>query len=144
MNELRQILYAEDNPNDAELTMAAFQETGLKNEIDIVNDGEDAINYLFYKEKYADRKKSIPAFVLLDIKMPKLTGIDVLKKIRETEDYKTLPVIMLTSSKMESDILECYKHGANGFVVKPIDFDEFINTIKGIGYFWGVLNTTLV
>lgn len=144
MKEVKQILYAEDNPNDAELTLAAFMESGLKNRLDIVHDGEEALDYLFYKGKYAERKKSVPAFLPLDIKMPKVNGLEVLRKIRQSEEYKTLPVVMLTSSKMETDIIECYELQANGYVVKPIDFDDFVETIKGIGYFWAVLNTTLI
>jgi CheY-like chemotaxis protein len=142
MENIKRILYAEDNENDIELTLTAFNESNLVNPVDVVRDGEEALNYLFYRGKYAKREKSIPAFVLLDLKMPKLDGIDVLKEIRNSEEYKNLPVVMLTSSKMEADVIRSYELGANGFVVKPIDFKDFVQTIKGIGYFWAILNTS--
>lgn len=142
MEKTPRILYAEDNLNDVELTLAAFEECGLENQIDIVHDGNEALDYLFFKGKYQKREKTPPAFVLLDIKMPGIDGIEVLKIIRNSKDYKSLPVVMLTSSKMESDVLTCYHIGANGFVVKPIDFTDFVNTIKGIGNFWAKLNTS--
>jgi CheY-like chemotaxis protein len=144
MNQIPQILYAEDNINDIELTLAAFEECKLANRIDVVRDGEEVLDYLLFRKKYANRQKEIPVFLLLDIKMPKMNGIEVLKKIRETEEYKNLPVVMLTSSKMETDVLKSYELGANGFVVKPIDFNEFINAIKSIGHFWAILNTSPV
>jgi CheY-like chemotaxis protein len=140
MEKLPRILYVEDNLNDIELTLAAFKETGFANNIDVACDGQEAIDYLFYKGKFSDRDKIVPAFVLLDIKMPKVDGIEVLKAIRESKEYRDLPVVMLTSSKMESDIYQSYELGANGFVVKPIDFTEFVKAIKGIGYFWAILN----
>jgi two-component system, response regulator len=142
MDKLAHILYAEDSKNDVELPLAAFNESNFANIIDVVYDGQEAIDYLMYNGKYASREKQIPAFVLLDIKMPKLNGIEVLKIIRESEEYKNLPVVILTSSQMESDVYKSYELGANGFVVKPIDFNEFVRAIKGIGYFWGVLNTS--
>jgi CheY-like chemotaxis protein len=142
MKELSRILYAEDNSNDIELTIAAFQESNLANPIDIVKDGQEALDYLFYKGAYEQREKNKPSFVLLDIKMPKVDGIQVLKAIRESTEYKTLPVVILTSSQMESDVYRSYELGANGFVVKPIDFSDFLKAIKGIGYFWAILNTT--
>jgi len=142
MERTPRILYAEDNLNDVELTLAAFEECNLENQIDIVHDGNEALDYLFFKGKYQRREKTPPAFVLLDIKMPGIDGIEVLKIIRNSKDYKSLPVVMLTSSKMETDVLTCYHIGANGFVVKPIDFTDFVDTIKGIGYFWAKLNTS--
>jgi CheY-like chemotaxis protein len=141
MNKIARILYAEDSDNDIELTMAAFNECNLVNQIDVVHDGEEALDYLFYRGKYTDRTSGTPSFVLLDIKMPKLDGIEVLKAIRESKELSNLPVVMLTSSQMESDIFKSYQLKANGFVVKPIDFTEFVKAIKGIGYFWAILNT---
>jgi CheY-like chemotaxis protein len=140
MEKLLRILYAEDSLNDIELTLAAFKETNLANQVDVVHNGEEALDYLFYRGKYAGREKSTPAFVLLDLKMPKLDGIEVLKIIRNSEEYKNLPVVMLTSSQMETDVAQSYQVGANAFVVKPIDFHEFVKAIKGIGYFWAILN----
>ncbi|BDX39499.1 response regulator [Tenuifilaceae bacterium CYCD] len=141
MEKLARILYAEDSMDDIELTLAAFKEINMVNQIDIVRDGEEVIDYLFYKGKYANRENCTPTFVLLDIKMPKLDGIEVLKIIRQTDEYKSLPIVMLTSSQMEMDIIRSYQLGANGYVIKPIDFPEFVKAIKGIGYFWAILNT---
>ncbi len=140
MTKLRHILYAEDNQNDIDLTLAAFEECGLANPVDIVRDGEEALDYLFFKGKYTDREKAIPAFVLLDLKMPKIDGIETLQAIRNSKEYKNLPVVMLTSSTIESDIARSYELGINAFVVKPIDFSDFVKTVKGIGYFWAILN----
>lgn len=140
MKKLRHILYAEDNQNDIELTLAAFEECGLANPVDIVRDGEEALDYLFFEGKYTDREKTTPAFVLLDLKMPKVDGIETLKAIRNSKEYKNLPVVMLTSSTIESDVIRSYELGINAFVVKPIDFSDFVKTVKGIGYFWAILN----
>ena len=142
MNGIDKILYAEDNDNDIELTLAAFKECNLANPVDVVKDGAEALDYLFYKGKYINRERKQPIFVLLDLKMPKLDGIEVLKKIRSSEEYKMMPVIILTSSKMESDIVKSYELGANSFVVKPIGFSEFVEAIKSLGYFWAIVNTT--
>lgn len=142
MEKLAPILYAEDSSNDIELTLAAFKESNLANQIDIVRDGQEALDYLFYKGTYTNRERKTPAFVLLDLKMPKVDGIEVLKIIRESVEYRILPVIMLTSSQMESDVYQSYQLGVNAFVVKPIDFGDFVKTVKGIGYFWAILNTT--
>lgn len=140
MEKLKRILFAEDSQNDIELTLAAFKDSHLANPIDVVRDGEEALDYLFYRGKYLNREKKKPCFVLLDLKMPKLDGIEVLKVIRESEEYKTLPVIMLTSSNIETDVVKSYELGVNGYVVKPIDFSKFAKTIKGIGYFWAIIN----
>jgi CheY-like chemotaxis protein len=142
MDIIHRILYVEDNLNDIELTLAAFKESNLVNPIDVVRDGEEALDYLFYRKQFTDRKKTVPAFVLLDIKMPKLDGIEVLRILRNSDEYKNLPVVMLTSSQMETDVVKSYETGANGFVIKPIDFAEFVKAIQGIGYFWAILNTS--
>lgn len=142
MDSFERILYAEDSENDIELTLAAFDECKLANPIDVVRDGEEALDYLFYRKKFSRRARASPVFILLDLKMPKVDGVEVLKEIRKSEDYKNIPVIILTSSKMESDIVKSYELGANGFVVKPIDFNEFIEAIKNLGYFWAIVNTS--
>lgn len=142
MTKLPRILYAEDNSNDVELTLAGFAEINLANHIDVVHDGEEVLDYLFYRGKYADRQSGVPAFVLLDLKMPKIDGMEVLRELRQSEQYAALPVVMLTSSQLENDVCESYKLGANGYVVKPIDFVDFMKAIKGIGYYWAVLNTS--
>lgn len=141
MSSLTRILYVEDSLEDIELTLAAFKESNFVNPIDTVLNGEEALDYLLYRDKYKNRERAIPAVVLLDIKMPKLDGIEVLKKIRTIDEYKNLPVVMLTSSQMETDVEKSYELGANGFVVKPIDFSDFVSAIKTIGYFWAILNT---
>ena len=140
--KLGRILYAEDSENDIELTLSAFQECNLANPIDVVKDGVETLEYLFYRGKYRTRKREAPIFILLDLKMPKLDGIEVLKEIRNSNEYRNTPVIILTSSKMESDIVKSYELGANGFVTKPIDFNEFVESIKSIGYFWAIVNTS--
>jgi CheY-like chemotaxis protein len=142
MEKLDRILYAEDSENDIELTLAAFQECKLANPIDVVRDGEEVLDYLFFRGAYTSRSKDVPLFILLDLKMPKLDGGEVLKEVRKSQEYKNTPVIILTSSKMESDVVKSYELGANGYVVKPIEFSEFVETIKGLGYFWGILNIT--
>jgi CheY-like chemotaxis protein len=142
MKKLGRILYAEDSENDIELTLAAFGESNLANPIDVVNDGEEALDYLFYRGKYANRTREVPIFILLDLKMPKLDGLEVLKEVRKSDGYMNIPVIILTSSKMESDIVRSYEYGANGFVVKPIDFSDFVKTIKSIGQYWAIINTS--
>jgi CheY-like chemotaxis protein len=141
MENLAHILYAEDSTNDVELTLAAFKESNFANQIDVVKDGEEALDYLFYRGKYSQRERLMPAFALLDLKMPKVDGIEVLKAIRNSVEYKTLPVVILTSSQMESDVYQSYQLGVNAFVVKPIDFTDFVKAIKSIGYFWAILNT---
>ncbi len=141
MEKLDKILYAEDSENDIELTLAAFAESNLANPIEVVRDGQEALDYLFYKGKYKGRIKATPIFILLDLKMPKVDGIEVLKEIRNEPEYNNTPVVILTSSQMESDIIKSYELGANSYVVKPIDFSNFIETIKGLGYFWAVINS---
>jgi CheY-like chemotaxis protein len=142
MEKIPQILYAEDNLNDIELTLAAFKECKFANRIDLVRDGEEALDYLFYRGKYENREKGTPVFVLLDLKMPKLDGIEVLREIRNSLQYANLPVVMLTSSKMESDVYKSYELGVNAFVIKPIEFEDFIKTVKEIGFFWAIINTS--
>jgi len=142
MSKLQKILFAEDSENDIELTLAAFAESQLANPIEVVRDGEEALDYLFCKGRFKDREDEPPIFVLLDLKMPKKDGIEVLKLIRESEKYRNLPVIILTSSQMETDVIRSYELGVNGFVVKPIDFMEFVKAIKAIGFFWAILNTS--
>ena len=142
MRELPRILLAEDNENDVELTLRAFREHNLHNQIDVVNDGEQALDYLFQRENFTERPPANPVVVLLDIKMPKLDGIDVLREIRNSEEFKFLPVVMLTSSSMDRDIMESYELGVNAYVVKPVEFSEFITAIKHVGIFWAIINKT--
>lgn len=143
MKPLPPILYAEDNENDVDLTLAAFRECNLQNRIDVVSDGQMVLDYLTCNGEFIDRLPEKPVLILLDIKMPRLDGIDVLKIIKSDESLKTIPVVMLTSSSMESDLIRSYNLGANAYVVKPVDFIEFIEAIKKIGSFWAILNKTV-
>lgn len=136
----RPILLVEDDDSDAQLSIQALQSNHLYNAIHRVSDGEEALDYLFYKGKFLEREKVMPAVMLLDLKMPKVSGIEVLKKVRSDNTTSALPVVILTSSKEESDLIGTYKLGINAYVVKPVDFDQFVRAIKEVGAFWGVIN----
>jgi len=138
--EVKRILIVDDSPNDVELTKAALAEKNLANEVVVAEDGEEALDYLYKRRKFADCEKGNPAMILLDIKMPRMNGIEVLKHIRSNDKFKFIPVIMLTSSNQERDLVESYKLGANSYVVKPVDIVQFINAIKDLGQFWAVIN----
>ena len=140
MNELKRILYAEDDERDVELTLNALSEYNLANEVIVVNNGEEALDYLYYQGRFINRPVGNPALILLDIKMPKVTGLEVLKKVKSDPVLKVLPAVILTSSREEKDFLEGYHLGANAYVVKPVDFGEFIHTVKELGLFWAVIN----
>ncbi len=137
---LRGILLAEDSARDVELTLEALSEFNLANEVVVVEDGVEALDFLFRRGKYKGRTGGSPAVVLLDIKMPRMNGIEVLREIRASEEFKSLPVVMLTSSREERDIIESYEIGINAYVVKPVDFQEFIEAVKTLGLFWAVMN----
>ncbi len=137
---MKSILLAEDDPRDAELTLTALEENHLANQVTIAEDGEEALDYLFCRGKFATRERGNPLFVLLDNKMPKVSGLEVLKIIKADEDLKTIPVVVLTSSRETPDLLEFYKHGANAYVVKPVDFSEFMTAVKEVGVFWATIN----
>jgi len=138
--KLRTILLAEDNQNDVDLTLLALSEYNLANNIQVVNDGVEALEYLRSEGKYRGRKPGNPAVVLLDLKMPRLDGIEVLREIKNDPELKLIPVVMVTSSSEEHDLLQSYQLGANAYVVKPVDFSQFIEAMKQIGAFWAVLN----
>ncbi len=140
MIKLGTILLAEDNPQDVELTIEALAEHNLANKVVAVADGVEAMEYLNCEGKFKDRKKGNPAVLLLDIKMPRLDGIEVLETIRKSEKFKSLPVVMLTSSREEPDLNKCYDLGVNAYVVKPVNFKDFIDAVKHIGIFWAILN----
>jgi two-component system response regulator len=140
MSDLRTILLAEDNPKDVELTLEALSEHNLANNVAVVKDGVEAMEFLRCEGKYKLRKQGNPAVVLLDIKMPRMDGIEVLKAIRSDPTLKTLPVVMLTSSREEPDLKKSYELGANAYVVKPVDFQDFIEAVKQVGVFWAVIN----
>jgi CheY-like chemotaxis protein len=137
--EVKRILIVDDSPKDVELTIAALKEGRLANEVVVAEDGEEALDYLYKRGKFADTT-GFPAVILLDIKMPKMNGIEVLKVIRSEERFRTIPVIMVTSSHEERDLVESYKLGANSYVVKPVDVVQFIDAIKVLGQYWAVIN----
>jgi CheY-like chemotaxis protein len=134
------ILLVEDNPNDAELAIRALNNNNLANRIQWVKDGEEALDYIFYRGVYSNRKRKLPRVVLLDLRLPKLDGIEVLTAIRNHQDTKNLPVVVLTSSKEERDLVETYKLGVNSFVAKPVAFDEFVKTVAELGLYWVLVN----
>jgi CheY-like chemotaxis protein len=140
MRELNRILLAEDNPEDVELTLEALRGNQLINEVVVVRDGAEALDYLFRRGLYATRAAGRPAVVLLDVKMPKMDGLEVLRRIKADEVLRTTPVVMLTSSREEPDLAEAYRLGVNAYVVKPVDFGEFIAAVKNLGLFWAVFN----
>jgi len=136
----RNILFAEDDPRDVELTLAALGENHLAGNVAVVDNGAEALDYLYRLGKFKTRAGGNPIVVLLDLKMPKVTGLEVLKIIKTDEHLKTIPVVMLTSSRETPDLIECYKHGVNAYVVKPVDFGEFVNAVKQVGVFWAAVN----
>ena len=140
MNSLRTILIAEDNANDAELTLAALCQENLANRIEIVRDGVEVMEYLRCEGEYEHRKNEVPAVILLDIKMPRMNGIEVLEAIRTDPKLKAIPVVMLTSSREDLDVYNCHRLGVNAYVVKPVGFKEFIDAVRKVGVFWGLLN----
>lgn len=140
MVKLKRILLVEDNPNDMELTLEALAEHNLANEVEVTRDGEEALDFLYCRGKYSDRDKNNPTVVLLDLKLPKIDGHEVLKTIRSDDMLKFIPVVVLTSSREEKDKMESYKLGVNAYVVKPIDFHEFIKAVKELGLFWAIIN----
>lgn len=137
---LKPILLVEDNPNDIELTLIALEKTRLANPVVSLRDGEEALQYLRREGQWADRGAEIPAVILLDKKLPKVDGHEVLKTVRSDEDLRRIPVVMLTSSREESDLLRSYDLGVNAYVVKPVQFEDFMDAIKDLGVFWAVLN----
>lgn len=138
--ELIEILLVEDNVYDAELTMRALKDGKLVNSITHVTDGAEALDLIFCRDKYAGRENNHPKLILLDIKMPKVTGIEVLKELKENENTKGIPVVMLTSSALDPDIETCYKYGVNSYVVKPVEFDDFAKAVSQLGVYWMMLN----
>jgi CheY-like chemotaxis protein len=140
MNDVKRILLAEDNPNDVELTLMALAEYNLANEVVVAQDGEEALDYLYRRGKFQLIKDGNPVVVLLDIKMPKVDGLEVLKQIKSDPALKMIPVVILTSSREDQDLVESYRLGVNAYVVKPVDFHEFLEAIKQLGLFWGIIN----
>ena len=140
MNKLGRILMVEDDPKDVELTLTALEEYNLANEVIVTHDGEQALDYLHCRGEYKTRSSGHPAVMLLDLKLPKVDGLEVLKQIKSDGELRMIPVVVLTSSKEEKDMVASYQLGVNAYVVKPVDFHEFVNAIKELGVFWAVIN----
>lgn len=137
---LKPILLVEDNPHDLELTLVALERSQLANEVIVVRDGAEALDYLFRRNAFAGRLDGNPAVLLLDLKLPKIDGLQVLEAIRQAEELRSIPVVMLTSSREEPDLSRAYQLGVNAYVVKPVEFKEFVTAISDLGIFWAVLN----
>jgi CheY-like chemotaxis protein len=140
MSTLGRILLVEDDPKDVELTLTALEEYNLANEVVVAKDGEEALDYLYGRGNFKARSNDHPAVLLLDLKLPKVDGLEVLQQIKSDEKLKLIPVVVLTSSHEEKDMVASYKLGVNAYVVKPVDFHEFVNAIKELGAFWAVVN----
>jgi two-component system response regulator len=140
MNSLKRILLVEDSPRDAELVLDALTEHHLANEVVHVRDGADALDYLHRRGKFADRSNGEPAVVLLDLKMPRVDGLEVLRQIKTDPALKIIPVVMMTSSREEQDLLKSYQLGVNAYIVKPLQFHAFVDAVKLVGAFWAVIN----
>lgn len=137
---LKPILLVEDDKRDLELTLIALERSQLANEVVVVRDGAQALEYLNRQGPHADRPEGNPAVILLDLKLPKINGLEVLESVRATESLRSVPVVMLTSSQEESDLLKSYRLGVNAYVVKPVEFKQFVSAISDLGVFWAVLN----
>ena len=138
--KVRRILLVEDSKHDVELTLVALEECHLANQVDVAGDGAEALDYLYRRGAYSNRPEELPVVVLLDLKMPKVDGIEVLRTMKSDPALKRIPVVMLTSSREERDLIRSYELGVNGYVVKPVDFQQFIESIKQLGCFWAIVN----
>jgi CheY-like chemotaxis protein len=137
---MQRILLVEDDPKDVELTLTALEEYNLANEVVVAHDGAEALDYLYRRGNFGERPNDNPAVLLLDLKLPKVDGLEVLQQIKSDENLKMIPVVVLTSSREEKDMVASYKLGVNAYVVKPVDFHEFVNAVKELGMFWAVIN----
>jgi CheY-like chemotaxis protein len=138
--QLGRILLVEDDPRDVELTLTALEEYKLANEVVVTRDGQQALDYLYCRGEFHNRPGDNPAVLLLDLKLPKVDGLEVLQQIKSDERLRMIPVVVLTSSQEEKDMMRSYKLGVNAYVVKPVDFHEFVNAVKELGVFWAVIN----
>ena len=137
---VRKILLVEDNADDVELTLAALEGNRVANEVVVVRDGAEALDYLYRRGAYADRHTDDPGLILLDLKMPKVDGVEVLRQVKNDPAMRSIPVVMLTSSREEQDLVNSYNLGVNAYVVKPVVFEEFVKAVKVLGQFWVVVN----
>lgn len=140
MNALQRILLVEDSPQDVELTLAALEENHLANRVDVARDGAEALDYLFRRGAYGGRPNGQPVVVVLDLKLPKVSGLEVLCVLKGDPGLKTIPVVVLTSSREQPDLIECYRLGVNAYVVKPVEFQKFVEAVKNVGLFWAMVN----
>jgi CheY-like chemotaxis protein len=140
MSALGRILLVEDDPKDVELTLTALEEYHLANEVVITRDGEEALDYLYRRGGFAARSNDNPAVLLLDLKLPKVDGLEVLQQVKSDQNLRMIPVVVLTSSHEEKDMVASYRLGVNAYVVKPVNFHEFVNAIKELGVFWAIVN----
>jgi DNA-binding response OmpR family regulator len=142
MNDgIGRILIVEDDPKDVELTMTALEEYNLANEVVVTGNGAEALDYLYCRGKFNTRSSDNPAVMLLDLKLPKVDGLEVLRQIKSDDSLKMIPVVVLTSSREEKDMIASYKLGVNAYVVKPVDFHDFVNAIRELGVFWAIINS---
>jgi CheY-like chemotaxis protein len=140
MNPLKRILLVEDNHRDVELTLAALDEFKLANEVVVARDGVEALDYLYGRGQFTGHGNGLPVVILLDLKMPRVDGLEVLRQIRNDPTLKALPVVMITSSREEQDLVRSYQLGVNAYVVKPVDFQKFVESVKQVGFFWAIIN----
>src|ERR1700733_13608133 len=140
MNTLGRILLVDDDPKDVELTLTDLEEYNLANEVVVARDGQEALDYLYFRGNFAGRAGQNPAVLLLDLKLPKIDGLEVLQQVKSDEKLRMIPVVVLTSSREEKDMVASYRLGVNAYVVKPVEFHEFVNAIKELGIFWAVVN----
>ncbi len=140
MDEPRNILLVEDNPHDVELTLTALTEHNITNQVVVVNNGADALDYLYCRGQYESRPPGDPAVLLLDLKMPKVDGLQVLRTLKQDPDFRRLPVVMLTSSREEQDLVQSYDLGVNSYVIKPVGFEDFLEAVRKLGIYWTLQN----
>jgi CheY-like chemotaxis protein len=140
METLGRILMVEDDPKDVELTMSALEDYNLVNEVVVARDGQEALDYLYSQGRFSARSPENPAVILLDLKLPKVDGLEILNRIKSDDRLKMIPVVVLTSSREERDMVRSYQLGVNAYVVKPVDFHEFVNAVRELGVFWAVIN----
>jgi two-component system, response regulator len=141
MTQSLEILLVEDNPDDVALTLHAFKKHNLSNRIQICRDGAEALDYLFGEGEYKGRNtENVPKVVLLDLKLPKVNGLEVLKRVKNSPSTQKIPIVVLTSSREEQDLIECYRLGVNSYIVKPVDFEQFTDAVQKVGLYWMLLN----
>lgn len=140
MNSLKRILLVDDSPRDTEMALNALETSNLANEVTALRDGAEALDYLFRRGEFAGQNHALPIVILLDLKMPRVDGLEVLKEIKADPELRSIPVVVMTSSREEQDLVKSYQLGANAYVVKPVNFQEFVEAVKQVGFFWAVLN----